>query len=114
MRKAVILLFALALTACATISNPFTQSRVDTMEDAWGAALAIAANYRDACAARVLQPSCRTIVINLQTAAVPVQTVVLRARASAKNPTITTGILVEEAIGAIGNFKNLQTQYGVN
>lgn len=107
---------AIALASCATpatIQNPLTQSRLDTINASWGATLAIAANYRDACAQRLIPPSCRTIVLKLQTTAIAVQAVVHRVNTASVSKTINAVQLVEMASDAINDFKLLQMQYGV-
>ena len=113
MKRIAILVLALSLAACATIQNPVSQGRVDALNASWGAVLAIAAGYHDACAQRLIPPDCRPIVVKMQQAAIPVQAAVRRARLFAKNPTTSTVDLVQAASDAVNDFKVLQMQLGV-
>lgn len=113
MRKAIVLVFALLLVGCASLPNPVTQSRMDAVNASWGGALALMVAYKDACAQRLMPSSCRTVVQKMQVAAVPVQTAVMRARAFALNPQISSTDLVEVASSIVSDFKVLQLTYGV-
>lgn len=106
-------LLALSLAACATIQNPVTQSSIDAVNNSWGVALSLANAYADSCRKRLIPSSCRTVVLKMQQAAPPVQTAVLRARAFAKNPTISSVDLVQAASNAVNDFKLLQMENGV-
>lgn len=112
MRK-VALFLAVAVSACTTIQNPVTRSRLDAVEASYGAALALANAYRDSCAQRLIPPSCRPIVVKIQKAAVPVQSAMVKARAFAANPTITNVDLIQAASDAVNDFKVLQMELGV-
>lgn len=116
--KKLIFVLALSLTlpGCAlfkNFSNPITQSRLDTMNTAFGTALALAANYRDACANRALPPSCRSIVVSLQKGALPVKAALDQANGAALGGTTNAAALLEKASDALNDYKTLQMQYGV-
>ena len=113
MKKLLILTLALGLSACATIQNPLTQSRLNTINASWGAALALGANYRDACASRIIPPSCRPIVVKMQQAAIPVHAAVKAANTTALGGTVNAAQLVDAASNAINDYKVLQMTYGV-
>lgn len=112
MRK-LALAFCLVLGGCATYANPLTPSTVDTINASWGATLALGANYRDACANRLIPPSCRPIVRKLQVAAIPVQTAVKTANQASLVGSVNINSLVQAASDAINDYKTLQMQYGV-
>jgi len=113
MKRFLVLGLALFLGACTSWQNPVTQSRMDFLDSAWGAALAVTNGYVDSCRNRLLPPSCRPIVQKIQVAAVPVQAAIVQARAFAKNPSISSTDLITAAQGALDNYKALQAKYGV-
>lgn len=116
MKKLGAILIALALSGCALFQsaiNPITQSRVDTINASWGATLALGANYHDACAQRLIPPSCRPIVLQLQPAAIPVQAAVNTMNKAAIGGTTTLATLAQTASDAINDYKTLQMQYGI-
>ena len=113
MRK-LILVLAFLVAGCASVPNPLTSGRLDTINASWGATLALGANYRDACAARIIPPSCRPIVVRLQQAAIPVQASVKAANSAAlSGGTINAGAILDAASNAINDYKLLQMQYGI-
>lgn len=107
------LLLAFSLTACASIPNPITQSRVDTVVASWGAALAVFNGYKEACAKRLIPSSCRTVVIKTQAVIPTVRAKVNSARDFASKPTLSTLDLVGIAETAVGDFERLQADLGV-
>ena len=113
MNRIVAILLASALSACATFANPLTPTTINTVNASWGATLALGANYRDACATRIIPPSCRSIVINLQKAAIPVQAAVKAANQASIAGTVNAVSLAQAASDAINDYKTLQMQYGV-
>lgn len=113
MKKIILLVFSLGLSACATFQNPVTQSRVDALNSSWGAALALADGYADSCRQRLIPPGCRAVVLRMQKAAIPVQTAVIKARVFSQNPTTSTVDLVQAASDAVNDFKVMQMEYGV-
>lgn len=113
MKQIAAILFALSLSACATFTNPVTQSRVDALNASWGAALSLANGYRDACVQRLIPPVCRTVVVKMQQAAIPVQAAVRKARAFATSQTTTTIDVIQAASDAVNDFKVMQMEYGV-
>lgn len=113
MKKIAILLFALSLSACTSFANPFTANSLSAINESWGATLALGANYRDACANRLIPPACRPIVVKLQSAAIPVQAAVKAANAASIGGSANVSSFIATAGQAIDNYKALQTQYGV-
>lgn len=111
--RALALTAIIGLAACASISNPFTQSRIDTLNASWGAALVVADGYYSTCEKRLIPSSCRTVVNKMQSAASIVHPKVKKAREYAKNPTISSTDLIAIASSAVDDFKNLQTTLGV-
>ena len=113
MRRFLPLVLAFALAGCATFQNPVTRSGIDALNASWGATLTILNGYRDSCERRIIPPSCRTVVAELQRAGRPVHAAVKRAREFAKNPRISTVDLVRAASDALNDFKLVMMQYGV-
>lgn len=116
-----IMLLATSLGGCAQLQsffnsggvpNPLTQTRVDTINASWGAALTVTNGYTDACRQRLIPSSCRTVVYKLQNAAVPVQKRVVAMR-GAVGVTLTGVDLYSLASDAINDYKVLQMQLGV-
>jgi len=93
--------------------NPVTQSRIDLVNASWGTALSLANGYRETCAQRIIPSSCRTVVAKMQAVVPTIQAKVVRARAFAKNPTISAIDLVQVASDAVNDFKVMQMQFGV-
>ena len=115
MKKFVLALsFALALTACASIHNPITTPTLASVESSYGVALSLAVGYRDACAERKIPPSCRPIVVALQTYGAKAQSAVIAARNFVKNnPTISATSALLAAKAAIDDFSAAEATYGV-
>lgn len=97
------------------VSVPITRAQVDTLNASWGAALTIADGYRDACAARLIASSCRTIVQRMQAAARPIHERVKRVRLLARNPNPTVNLsdVIREVSDAVNDFKVWQMERGV-
>lgn len=107
LRRLLPIFFALALTACASIPNPFTAPTLAAVESSYGAALAVAVNYRDACAQRLIPSSCRTVVPVVQVYGARAQSAVLVARNFVKNnPTLDATSILSTAQDAIEMFKS--------
>lgn len=101
------LVLSFALTACASIPNPFTAPTLAAVESSYGAALALAVNYRDACAQRLIPASCRTVVPVMQSYGARAQSAVLVARNFVKNnPTLDATSILSTAQDAIEMFKS--------
>lgn len=122
MRKLLIVLAAaVALSGCAqlqnaftAIANPATQQTLVEAESAYGAALAIAVGYRNACAARTIPASCRKIVPQLQAADRKVQGAIVAARNFIRdNPTISPISAIQAVQKAISDFQTVEATYGV-
>lgn len=107
MRKFITIILALGLTACATIPNPITKSRVDILDAGWGSTLSLADGYYDACDKRLIPPDCRTNVAKMQKIAPLVEAKVVKAREYAKNPSISAVDLIDVASDAVNDFKLL-------
>jgi hypothetical protein len=98
----------------ASIPNPLSQTTLADVEIGYGAALALAVNYRDACAAREIPPSCRPVVRKLQTYGALTQTGILQARAFVKNnPTDDAAVIVNQAAQALATFVALERSNGI-
>lgn len=116
MRKLILTcVFALLLSGCATIKNPFDQPKLVTVEATYGATLAIAVGYRDSCAKRLIPPSCRPIVKQMQAYGAQAQGAILYARDfSRKNPTLDATDAIRVAQDAVSALRNYQTKQGVS
>ena len=116
MRKLLVICFALALAGCASLSikNPFTTTTLGDVEAAYGTALSIAVGYRDACAQRLIPPSCRTIVPQVQRYGVQAQNAIVYARSFVRNnPTLDPTTAVKIASDAVSAFSSFEAQAGV-
>lgn len=114
------LLLILSLAGCAglpppfnSFANPLTASTVTGVNASWGGALALAANYRDACANRMIPPSCRPIVVKLQQWAIAPQAAVSAMNKAAVGGNVNIVSLTQAASDAVNDYKTLQMQYGV-
>lgn len=107
--------FGVALLAgCASIPNPFNKPTLAGVENAYGAALSVAVGYRDACSARLIPPSCRPIVKEVQTYGAKAQASIVVARSFVKNnPTLDITSTLAAAQAAVDDFKNAETRLGV-
>lgn len=107
------------LAGCATynpftsVQNPITQSRVDTLNATWGAALALANGYKKTCVQRLIPQTCRGIVQKMQAAVPIVQAKVVSARNFSAKPTLSVVDLIGVAERAVDDFKTLQSNLGV-
>ena len=111
------LVLAFAIGGCSSIGvkNPFDQPTLAKVETAYGAVLAIAVNYRDACAKRLIPPSCRTVVPRLQLYGRATHTAVLNARNFVRNyPNLNAVNVLIAAQQSITDFRNFQVSQGVN
>jgi len=105
---------ALALTACASISNPIKPNNLAQVESAYGAALSIAVGYRDACANRLIPPSCRPIVKQVQAYGAKAQAAVIYARSFVRNnPTLDASNAIAIAQDAVAVLQTYETNAGV-
>lgn len=101
------LVLSFALTACGTISNPFTAPTLAAVEESYGVALALSVSYHDDCAKRLIPPSCRTVVPVMQAYGARAQAAVLMARSFVKNnPTLDATSILTLATDAISKFKS--------
>lgn len=107
------LMLALTVSACGTYKNPLSPSRMDLVDASWGAALSLANGYYDSCQRRLIAPTCRTVVATMQRAAGPIHAKIKKARAFARNPTLSNIDLIEVASDAVNDFKLLQSDLGV-
>lgn len=103
MRKFLILLPILLLVGCATIANPITTDRVTAIKQGYGIALSAAVAYRDACAARLIPPSCRTVVPQIVRANRKVEIALARLESLRRlGPTVD----LTEAVNALSDAVN--------
>ena len=109
-----VIVFALALTACASINNPLSPTTMAQVETAYGAALSVAVGYRDACAQRLIPPACRPIVKQIQVYGQKAQAAVLYARSFVKNnPTVDASTAIRVAQDAVAVLTTYETTSGV-
>lgn len=120
MKKLLVIPLALALSGCATfqtltggIVNPITPTNLAAAESAYGAALAVAVNYKDLCAKRWIPPSCRPIVFQLQRADRKVQAALRTARVAAKSGRVDMSSIVAIVESAVVEFQQLAAANGV-
>lgn len=111
--KKLLILGLLFLSACSTIQNPLTPSRMDKVDASWGAALAVANGYYDSCEKRLINQKCRTIIAEMQRVVPVIETKILKARQFSENPTISSIDLISVASDAINDFKLYQADHGV-
>lgn len=111
---------ALGVTGCAglpppfnSFANPLTTSTVSGVNASWGGALALAANYHDACASRLIPPSCRPIVVKMQQYAIAPQAAVRAMNKASVGDSTNVVVLVQAASDAVNDYKTLQMTYGV-
>lgn len=98
----------------APIQNPVGQSELDKIRAAYGSALAIAVGYRDACAQRLIPPSCRTAVRKMQPYGEKAQRAFVAARNFvANNPTISAVSVLQAAWDAVKDLQIVQSELGV-
>lgn len=116
MKKLIVaVVLALALTACASVKNPFDTPKLATVEASYGAALSLAVGYRDACAQRLIPPDCRPIVKQIQAYGLRAQNAVVYARSFVRNnPTIDATDAIRVAQDAVTALKDYQVKAGVN
>lgn len=112
---------ALGVTGCAglpppfnSFANPLNVSTVSTVNASWGGALALAANYRDACANRLIPPSCRPIVVKMQQYAIAPQAAVKAVNKATVGGSTNVVALAQAASDAVNDYKTLQMQYGIH
>ncbi|MFA5897681.1 MAG: hypothetical protein WC829_01080 [Hyphomicrobium sp.] len=116
-----VFLLALALAGCANLPNPFasfsnplTTPTLAAVESTYGAALSVAVGYRDACAARTIPVSCRTVVPIVQAYGKRAQGAIVAARGFVKNnPKLDATSLLIAAQTAVTDFKDVQNKLGV-
>lgn len=121
MKRLIPFILLLALAGCGSIPNPFkdfsnplTRTTLVEVENAYGAALSVAVGYRNACADRLIPPSCRPIVKKIQSAGAKAQGAVVAARKFVKNyPMLDATQAIGAAKAAVDDFKAEQTRLGV-
>lgn len=121
MRKLIACLFAIVLGACAHIQNPVNETRLATVESAYGVALSIAVGYRNTrLCKRGEQVSItnicarRDVILQLQAADRNAQLALKEARTFVKdNPTLDAIQVIQAAESAISVFRQIEANYGV-
>lgn len=116
MLKRLIAVVALAsmVASCATFKNPISPNSLAVAEAGYGAVLSVAVNYKRACIAKMIPPSCRGIVTRLQPYQAKAQTAIVLARKlAASGDTLTSVSAVIAAQGAIDAFKSAAKANGV-
>lgn len=104
-----------ATTVKAKIVQAVTPQNADTVEAAYGSALAIAVGYRDLCKRKVINKKCWLVIAKMQ----PYENTAYNAiKAMRKfvtdNPNIDASSIVQVAWNAVQSFKQVQTANGVN
>lgn len=116
MRKVLVVLFALGLSACATtFQNPVSRTTLVTSESAYGVALSAAVGYRKLCADKVIaRATCAPVVAKLQDADRKVQVALKNLRAFVKDhPTVDAVSLVTAVEDAVEDFRAIASANGV-
>jgi len=115
MRKLAILIFAVSLSACATVQNPATIQQLYDVEAAYGVALATAVAYhnRPLCKTGTVESltnicARRSIVVKLQLADKRARAALAVARAFIiNNPTLSAVSALTAAQSAVVAFQTL-------
>lgn len=120
MRKFLPLLFALVLTGCvgfnpfASFTNPVSSQTLAKAEEGYGVALSAAVAYRNSCAQRLIPPSCRPIVKQIQLAENYAHGQLLVARNFVNaNPTVDATVIIATAQQAVQAFQSVASANGV-
>jgi hypothetical protein len=121
MKKILIIIVALSLSACATIRNPITTNQLATVESAYGIALSIAVAYRNTRLCKrnevpTFSNICaqRSVLLKLQVADRNVQIALAKARLFIRdNPTLDAYDLIQGAQIALDAFKAIEQQHGI-
>jgi hypothetical protein len=112
---AAILAVAVVVAGCSNVNNPFSAPTLDKVETAYGAVLAVAMNYKRACANRVIPNSCRLIVPKLQEYDRKTHISIVAARNFVDNyPQLNPANAILAAQQAVTDFRNFQVSQGVN
>ena len=112
MRRFAIILFVLALGACA--SNPISREALVAAESGYGAALSAFNGYKDLCARRVIPSSCRTVVQTIQPKVRVAHVAVTYARnLHLQGNTVLLPAAMIDAQRAINDLKAANAQLGV-
>lgn len=124
MKKLLILLIALSVSACSALSvtNPINTSQLAIIESGYGVALSAAVAYRNRplCkngehASIINVCSERSVVIQLQKADQVVQVALKNARTFIKdNPNLDPSSALQAVKDSITLFKQIETSYGVS
>lgn len=101
-------------TLVAPVQSPVSRDQFLTAEIVYGGFTSAYADYRDACAARQIASSCRTVVNAIRPYGQKAQGAVIAARGfMARNQAGTTSPLFGEAIAAMTAYQSVQTQQGI-
>lgn len=111
------LFLALNLSACAalkTVNNPLTPNNITVVEDAYGAAIAVAVTYRRTCVARLIEKSCFNTLERLKPYEAKAWNALKIAQRFVKdNPTLDATSIINLAMQAIKAFQDEQFINGV-
>lgn len=121
MKKLLIVVLALCLSACASIRNPITTNQLAVVESAYGVALSIAVAYHNTRLCKkdelpTFSNVCaqRSVIVKLQSADKNVQIALIRARSFIRdNPTLDAFDVIQAAQIAVDAFKAIEQQYAV-
>ena len=130
MKKVLIICLALSLGGCAStlqtikddaaavkakIVQVVTPQNADTVEAAYGSALAIVVGYRDLCQRKVINKSCWIVIAKMQPYENKAYNAVKAMRKFVNdNPNVDASSIVQIAYNAVTTFKQVQNANGVN
>jgi len=98
----------------AGISRVVTTDNVNSLQASYGAALAIAVNYRRLCESKVINKSCWKVISIIQPYDNNAYNALVELRIFTKeNPNLDNTSFIQLAKSAITAFKNVQVKNGV-
>lgn len=121
MKKFLILALVLNLGACAQVQKfkdeivaTVTPTNINKVQDAYGAALALAVGYRDLCQRKVIDKSCWNVIAMLQ----PYENKAYNAVTAARNfvtanPNLDATSLLNAALSEISALRTAEANNGV-
>lgn len=96
------------------IAQTFTPDNLDTIEDSYGAIMAVAVAYRNLCQSKVINKSCWITIAKIQPYQLKAQNAVVTLRKFiAANPNLDASSFIQIARASINAFNTYQTSLGV-
>lgn len=125
MKRLLIAILALSVSACATLQNPINTTRLAQVESAYGIALSLAVGYYELykvnrCTTTRLESATnicarRSVVIKLQQADRTAQVALQSAQKFVhNNPNLDAGALIDAANLAVDAFRQVEAANGVH